>query len=555
VDTVAPTFTVSLPPPPSRPTTDGFVHADPEPGGWANAWRRDQVVPVEVRVKDRNIGPEGISVALHGTDGTLAPAVGLSTFTEGCEAGTVCGVANLKLWEPALPAFRGSLRIHIQARDRAGHQTVSSDNSISNPESPDPVPEKLLPVTRWKWSFDARGTIYTTPALGERGTVYFGTQLSNLSTGDVASGALFAVAPEGKKKWEFARGGVYSSPTVGAPANGSEPVYVAVNEPGIKRVSLHALDGETGTVRYACPPESGGEEALGSMALLKTGDGNEAALVVLRDDINGRVRAIRPSALNQSERCVSYSIAVDPMPQGNLVIEGDTFTFATSDKTVARYRFRASNPSSTPLWQTGGNGSATFQAYTLAQQGTSLFGASAFGVFELPTQGAPAPTYLSGTQGLNLSGVLVGPGAVFFTGLDSNGRSLLGRHTREGFASTVQTNSNGALPQTPVLGRGGQLYGADSHAALAAFGADTLRYQWLTPLKLSVTGSLALDCTRDTGGAQVPGRPGILYVPAYNELRAVIVDSPALDSSAPWPKYQHDARNTGDSATPITNCQ
>ena len=29
-------------------------------------------------------------------------------------------------------------------------------------------------------------------------------------------------------------------------------------------------------------------------------------------------------------------------------------------------------------------------------------------------------------------------------------------------------------------------------------------------------------------------------------LMAYIVDSAGLDTSAPWPKYQHDARNTGN---------
>ncbi|WP_232293384.1 hypothetical protein [Stigmatella aurantiaca] len=35
--------------------------------------------------------------------------------------------------------------------------------------------------------------------------------------------------------------------------------------------------------------------------------------------------------------------------------------------------------------------------------------------------------------------------------------------------------------------------------------------------------------------------------------RAFIVDSPGMDPSAPWPKDQHDARNTGNPVTPIAN--
>ena len=51
------------------------------------------------------------------------------------------------------------------------------------------------------------------------------------------------------------------------------------------------------------------------------------------------------------------------------------------------------------------------------------------------------------------------------------------------------------------------------------------------------------------------GVPGVLYAATTSgKVFAVIVDSPGLDPAAPWPRYQHDARNTGNPATPITNC-
>jgi len=48
---------------------------------------------------------------------------------------------------------------------------------------------------------------------------------------------------------------------------------------------------------------------------------------------------------------------------------------------------------------------------------------------------------------------------------------------------------------------------------------------------------------------------GSLYVGSLSgNMFAVVVDSPGLDSTAPWPKYQHDVRNTGNPTTPIQSC-
>jgi hypothetical protein len=65
----------------------------------------------------------------------------------------------------------------------------------------------------------------------------------------------------------------------------------------------------------------------------------------------------------------------------------------------------------------------------------------------------------------------------------------------------------------------------------------------------SFRGSPILDCTREGTGA------GVLYAASdLGEVNALVVDSPGLDPAAPWPKYQHDVRNTGNPTTPIQSC-
>jgi hypothetical protein len=56
---------------------------------------------------------------------------------------------------------------------------------------------------------------------------------------------------------------------------------------------------------------------------------------------------------------------------------------------------------------------------------------------------------------------------------------------------------------------------------------------------------LTIDCNRlrSRGGA-------LYYVDSLAELKAVLVDSPGIDTNAPWPKYQHDLGNTGNGSLP-----
>src|SRR6187549_3412873 len=56
------------------------------------------------------------------------------------------------------------------------------------------------------WSFPTSGAIRTSPALGQDGTIYVGSDDQNL----------YAINPDGTKKWSYPTGNsVMSSPTIG----------------------------------------------------------------------------------------------------------------------------------------------------------------------------------------------------------------------------------------------------------------------------------------------------------------------------------------------------
>jgi hypothetical protein len=89
----------------------------------------------------------------------------------------------------------------------------------------------------------------------------------------------------------------------------------------------------------------------------------------------------------------------------------------------------------------------------------------------------------------------------------------------------------------------------------------SLDERWSEELSGSITGvsEMALDAYRPAaGGAKNCGKPlGTLYVMTKTgstaTLRAILVDSKGLDGTAPWPKYQKDNANTGNSGSSLAD--
>jgi hypothetical protein len=112
---------------------------------------------------------------------------------------------------------------------------------------------------------------------------------------------------------------------------------------------------------------------------------------------------------------------------------------------------------------------------------------------------------------------------------------------------------------TPVAGQGRRLYVADDQGTLfvlhqdriADAGSDWPAVALPSPANGTVSASLTLDCNR----RQPASQSGILYIATESGwLVSYIVDSKGLDATAPWPKYQRDARNTANLAGPAIGC-
>jgi hypothetical protein len=126
----------------------------------------------------------------------------------------------------------------------------------------------------------------------------------------------------------------------------------------------------------------------------------------------------------------------------------------------------------------------------------------------------------------------------------------------DGGGSPIRVTDVGTLRAAPVIGENDRLYTLNTEGKLRSWVASTLSPLWELPLGVGgVDVSPTLDCHRDAAGNAVQNSPlGALYVVAETKLYSFIVDSPGLALNAPWPKFQRDARNTGNPATPLVDC-
>jgi hypothetical protein len=534
VDMTAPVFAVMVPAADAGVPDGGTTYADP---GLTNAWRRDQLVPVEIRTNEPNLDPSTLTVTLRGTDGGVAPAVGVTPLTGACDAG-FCGVAQLKLWEPPFDAFRGPMAIDVRGADKVGNAGNASSS---------------VNVTRWKWVFNAGGfSIKSAPAIGTQGIVYVGN--AGASTGSV-----FALTSEGSLKWESQVGSVIGGPVVGVSDGGTELVYVGANTSN--NGVLYALQSGDGGTRLSCPMGNGSFE--GSLALGRTTPAQvETAVSVYSGTAGSVMVGIRPGANVSCPQVESASVdqPVPTLTAGTPVVmrnEDIFFSGSTlSGLKVTSYAFGFPTP------RTNWPVTPPTVARSLTLVGSDVIGSAAStesvtgGVFRIPQGGAADVTRLypaGSTWSSRVFNLAVGSAESAFFGSEST--SVEFNRLNLTTAALRTAASSPAIRTTPVIGQNGTVYTVTTNGLVRAWAAEDLSLRWPLASALgTVEASPTIDCARDTVGTARAENLGVLYVPAGGKLHAFIVDSRGLDTSAPWPKYQRDVRNTGNPDMPLTSC-
>jgi len=398
-----------------------------------------------------------------------------------------------------------------------------------------------LNVTRWKWRYSAGAPIYTTPAIADDGTIVFGTS-------DGGSGSVYALADDGAERWTpTAVGPIKASPVLGDSDGGQQFGYVATAASAGK---LLAVDLSNGSIVIACPSGASGYGGpiLGSPAFTIGSSSFEGALALVNGE---RLVNIRPGPPIPEDRCLSASVTSSQNYPSSVVAAGPGAYVGTIDGTVRAFTLLSGNWVTNTDWG-GGVGYAPVgnAPVQLALVSSSIVGTTSLrGVFALDDRtGALQGNYPDG-------GVQADPGSPVITQSDYLfGSGITPSPLLYSVSPTFSTGSANSMSDpligAPLVGQGGLAYLATVGGTLECRAdATTVRWSGSFGAGESFLGSPTIGC-----GA-FGGPLGVLYVGSVSgSFYAIVVDSPGLESTAPWPKYQHDVRNTGNPTTPIQSC-
>lgn len=335
------------------------------------------------------------------------------------------------------------------------------------------------------WEMPIPSACDSSPAVADSGTVYFGT----------FAGDLWAVTPDGKKKWKFtARNEIWSSPAIGADGT----IYF-----GCRDRRLYALDA-AGRAKW--------KFKTGAWVDASPAIGSDGAIYVGSRDGN------------------FYAVT----PQGK-----EAWRFATKGPIV-----------SSALISTAGIiyfGSHDGWLYALSREGKKLWDYSTGApILSSPAVDAAGRVYITSVSGhlyavdsggklawklktgsVGISSPVIGRDQKIFVGLNDEywGVTTEGKRAwlrgKDPVGGTPAVMSDGTII---FYFRLGQLVGCDH---------DLAGPQWIDGVAYSGASSLGVG-------------PGQFYVLSDRFLRAYKWEPPL--AATPWPKFRGNARNTGNQA-------
>jgi outer membrane protein assembly factor BamB len=481
----------------------GFVWLNPTPGDHLlTAKATDQAglsatsIPVAISVRAATVGPTisgqpASQTVNNGANVTLqveASGTGLLRFQWRKDGAALPRATNATLVLPAV-GLADSARYVATVTDDIG-TNVSAEAVIS----------VLQPVTTvWAQPFGVK--IHSSPAIGEGGTVYLGSDNQNL----------YAFAANRAYLWRFPTDDyVQSSAALGT--NGT--IYFGCHD---RRVYALTPDG-TKQWEFLTGFTVVGSPAIGSDGTIYVGSGDQ------------KLYALNPDGTKRWEYATQGEIDSSPA----LAADG-TIYITSSDR-----KLYALMPNGTKKWEFTTGAGLYFNSPALAADGTVYLSASDQRLYAVTPGGAKKWEFVG--DGPFSASPVIGPDGTIYAGNDgvfdpANGsqRGRLYAIKPDG-TKRWEFVTGDAIRSTPAIAQDGTIYFGSLDTKFYAVNPNgTERWELAVGTPIESSSAIRFD--------------GVVYFGADDgTLYAVQGSSPLADS--PWPMFQRDPRHTGNAGAP-----
>ena len=543
-DRTPPTVELFLEAAPVRTDEGDLLRNDFRDTALVRSYRRDEFARAAIRTSASDVDLAAAKLLLSGVrpDGGIGawPAPQTPSL---CPSDISCSLPNcacftLDLFQPVMDSVHAKFPLRVEVRDRAGN-AASALRWFDGGVAIDPG----VPVTRFQWVRTKYAKFKSPVAVGSGGNLYLTGEYFPLVL-------LTATLPDGTNLYMKLITSASTAPVV-ARDNASGTEAVVINHAWVGGDGgLTAYRASNGAPLFEC----GGESALGvSSPPVQTTPGALAFAGWARRNAPGLGDATALMLMNVSTT-PGASTCSSPVAYGtqtmfaNLSASGTTLFSSQRAQGIERHNATTGAPLSpfsgpalsAPVWHAlMANDAGTHVAALLSPNQMTF----------LRNAVDPVWTSAAGALSSESAPIVVDKNLLIFGGPDLAGDPTL-TAVRVGADSGFSVPLPKRIAGYPLAGADGRIYASDELGDIYCFRLenDALVFEWAYFVAHPSAGSPNIDCNRAH-----PGRGSILYWGDEDaDLFSIIVDSPGLDIRAPWPKYQHDPRNSGNADTALS---
>jgi|ERR1051326_2201924 outer membrane protein assembly factor BamB len=351
------------------------------------------------------------------------------------------------------------------------------------------------PIKKWEFQLGARAA--GSPAIAPDGTIYV-----------TGNGGLVAIAPDGKEKWRSPYLQVTSSPMIGPDGT----IYFTE-----LHGSLYAYN--PGGSR-AWPDSAGGV----GMAIYDTAPllGNGGAVYIVSGGINA-YSANDGTRLWQNKQSMGFAIGLAQLaavgPDGNILVgaaNGQFYSFQPTDGSIA--------------WQANIRDAHAAGGTAIGADGTIYVGADNGVLYAVFNDGKPRWEFKAGAP-ISTEPAVADDGTIYVAAENTLYAVGPDGEKRWAFQTTYKFTT------APALAADGTIYCPNADKKLYAISPDgSKKWEYASGDAIFNPPNIAPD--------------GTVYVINLDGTMMALSDSNGGLMHSAWPRFQHDAANTGNASTP-----